>query len=198
MNKGHALQIRLILAILILFCCIGCDQATKGIATRMLQNCPVQSFFADTVRMEYVLNPGGFLGLGSNLPDEARFWIFVGVNSCILLALCAYLLLNRHLSFGAFVSVIFMLAGGVGNQIDRIWNNGLVTDFINVGVGSVRTGVFNVADMAVTFGVVAAVFLSLRRKPAEPGDAPTYFTTYGPPIGKRFRQRSSTRKRGIL
>lgn len=172
MNKRYAPRIRLILAVLILFSCIGCDQVTKSIATQTLQHSPPQSFLADTVRLEYVLNPGGFLSLGSNLPDDVRSWIFIGFNSCMMLALCAYLLLNLHMSFAVFVSVIFVLAGGVGNQIDRILNNGLVTDFINLGVGPLRTGVFNVADMAVTFGVIAAVFFSLRQKAAESSDVP--------------------------
>ncbi|MDD5169938.1 MAG: signal peptidase II [Syntrophales bacterium] len=172
MNKRYAPLIRLILAVLILFSCIGCDQVTKSIATQTLQQSPPQSFLADTVRLEYVLNPGGFLSLGSNLPDDVRFWIFVGFNSCMMLALSAYLLLNPHMPFAAFVSVVFVLAGGVGNLIDRILNNGFVTDFINLGVGPLRTGVFNVADMAVTFGVIAAVFVSLRQKAAEPNDEP--------------------------
>jgi len=79
----------------------------------------------------------------------------------MMLALCAYLLLSRHVSFAVFVSGVFILAGGIGNQIDRVSQNGLVTDFVSVGVGPVRTGVFNVADMAVTFGAIAAMSLSL-------------------------------------
>ena len=171
MNNRYAPRIRLILAGLILFSCIGCDRVTKNIASQILQHSPPQSFLADTVRLEYVLNPGGFLSLGNNLPDDVRSWIFIGLNSCMMLALCAYLLLNLHISFAVFVSLIFVLAGGVGNQIDRILNNGLVIDFINLGVGPLRTGVFNVADMAVTFGAITAVFFSLRQNAAKPSDA---------------------------
>jgi lipoprotein signal peptidase len=42
-------------------------------------------------------------------------------------------------------------------------NSGFVTDFINVGIGPVRTGIFNVADVAVTFGAIAAVLFIQRR-----------------------------------
>jgi len=56
----------------------------------------------------------------------------------------------------------------MGNLIDRVWNNGLVTDFINVGIGPVRTGVFNVADLAVTFGAIAVGYLFLQRKRCPP------------------------------
>ena len=43
-------------------------------------------------------------------------------------------------------------AGGAANLINRL-PDGTVVDFINVGVGPVRTGIFNVADIAITLGV---------------------------------------------
>jgi signal peptidase II len=163
MNRTRTPRIRLLLALLILFSCIGCDQATKTIAIRTLHGSPPRSFLDDTVRFDFALNPGGFLSLGSNLPDSLRIWGFVVFNSCLMLGLFAYLCLKRSMPLPLFVSLVFILAGGVGNLIDRVGNHGLVTDFINVGVGPLRTGVFNVADMAVTFGVIAAACLSFRR-----------------------------------
>ncbi len=161
---------RFIFAILILFLCIGCDRATKSIATRMLKDSPPRSFLAGTVRFEYALNPGGFLSLGSNVPDELRKWVFIGFNSCLLLGLCAFLILKHGVSFALFASIAFILAGGIGNLIDRVWSHGLVTDFINLGIGSIRTGVFNVADIAVTCGVIAIGYLSIRRNTGEQSD----------------------------
>ena len=164
-------RIRLILAMVILSSCIGCDQATKTIATQTLQNSPPRSFLADTVRLDFALNPGGFLSLGSNLSDDVRMWVFVAFNSCLLFGLAAFLCLKRNLALTLFTSLVFILAGGIGNLIDRVGNNGLVTDFINIGIGPVRTGVFNVADMAVTFGAIAAVCLSFRCDAGEQIDA---------------------------
>ena len=43
------------------------------------------------------------------------------------------------------------VAGGASNWIDRIMR-GSVVDFLNVGVGPVRTGIFNVADVAIVLG----------------------------------------------
>jgi len=52
-----------------------------------------------------------------------------------------------------FAAWALILAGGIGNLIDRVSQQGLVTDFMNVGIGPVfRTGIFNVADMAITAG----------------------------------------------
>lgn len=52
--------------------------------------------------------------------------------------------------------------GGVGNLIDRIFNEGRVIDFMNIGVGSLCTGVFNVADIAISFGVVWRFTISFK------------------------------------
>ena len=166
----HSIRIRFIFAILILLLCIGCDQATKSIATQMLKGSPPRSFLVDTVRLEYALNPGGFLSLGMNMPDELREWVFIGFNSCLLLGLCAFLVLKRGVSFALFASIAFILAGGIGNLIDRVWHGGLVTDFVNLGIGPLRTGVFNVADMAVTCGVLAIGYLSIHRNTGKQTD----------------------------
>ncbi len=168
MNRIKTPRLRLLLTLLILSSCIGCDQVTKTFATRALHNAPPISFMADTIRLDFALNPGGFLSLGSNLPDNTRIWIFVAFNSCIMLGLATFLCLKQKIPLALFVSLVFILAGGIGNLIDRVWNNGLVTDFINVGIGPVRTGVFNVADMAVTFGVIAIGCLSLQRDVGDP------------------------------
>lgn len=157
---------RLLLALVIVGSCIGCDQATKGIATRTLQHAPPQSFLGDTFRLDFALNPGGFLSLGSELPPGIRRAIFVAVNAGTMLALAAFLIWQRQLRSAEFVALVFVLAGGLGNLIDRIGNAGLVTDFMNVGIGPLRTGVFNVADMAVLFGAIGFGLLSLRRPPA--------------------------------
>jgi signal peptidase II len=74
-----------------------------------------------------------------------------------------YALLSRsgHPSGTAAVALLF--AGGVGNLIDRITSGGSVVDFINLGIGSVRTGIFNVADVAITVGVL--ILLSAASRP---------------------------------
>jgi signal peptidase II len=57
-------------------------------------------------------------------------------------------------------------AGGIGNLIDRFsW--GYVRDFLNVGLGPIRTGIFNVADAAMMAGCFLVLFISWTR-PASP------------------------------
>ena len=80
----------------------------------------------------------------------------------MMLGLLSFLILKRNIPPLLFVSLVYVLSGGVGNLIDRVCNNGLVTDFINVGIGPIRTGVFNVADMAITFGAIAIGLLTFK------------------------------------
>lgn len=56
-----------------------------------------------------------------------------------------------------------VLSGGLGNLVDRIRNDGRVINFMNIGIGSLRTGIFNVADVCITVGVVVLVLQALRQ-----------------------------------
>lgn len=67
------------------------------------------------------------------------------------------------MSLDTVVAWSLVLSGGLGNLVDRIINDGRVIDFMNIGIGSLRTGIFNVADVYITVGVVVLVFQSLQR-----------------------------------
>jgi signal peptidase II len=129
---------------------IGCDRVTKQIAAATLADAPTQSFFADTFRLEYAENTGAFLGLGGNWPPQVRTAVF-GVGNALLLVALVALARQARWPARALVGVALFVAGGVSNLVDRI-AYGVVIDFMNVGVGPVRTGIFNVADMAIMLG----------------------------------------------
>ena len=172
MYKINRNRFRFFLALAILFSCVECDQATKTIAMKSLRDQPARSYFADTVRLDYAQNPGGFLSVGADLPDNYRTSLFIGTNCIMMLGLSSFLILKRNIPLFLFVSLMYVLSGGVGNLIDRVSNNGLVTDFINVGIGPIRTGVFNVADMAITFGAITIGLVALKRDVNEQSDSP--------------------------
>ena len=157
---------RLALALLLLLGCIGLDQGTKYIATRTLRGQPRQSYLADSFRLEYALNPGGFLSLGGNLSPAVRFWLFGSMNLVLLAGATSVLIARWKMSRVCFVALVLVLAGGIGNLIDRVVQQGFVTDFLNVGIGPLRTGIFNVADMALTAGALVLVF-ACRSESAE-------------------------------
>lgn len=150
MDTKRSTRMSLLLALLV--ACVACDQFTKSIATTVLRPKPSQSFLGDTFRLEYAQNPGAFLGMGGNFAPGIRFWGLTVVNGVFLLILAYLLLKNWNMPGVQFAAWGLILAGGIGNLIDRGSQQGFVTDFLNLGIGPVRTGIFNVADMAVTAG----------------------------------------------
>jgi signal peptidase II len=127
----------------------------------------MQSYFFDTFRIGYSENNGAFLGLGSTLPEDTRFWIFTFSVGIILLGLFVYLLKSRKLTVIDLTAFSLFLGGGVSNFYDRATNNGAVIDFLNIGLGSLRTGIFNVADMAIMLGAGILLFVSFKQTKKE-------------------------------
>lgn len=156
---------RFVLLLAVTLTCVGCDRATKIAAERYLE--PIyrqsyESYLGDTLRVQYVENPGAFLGLGGSMSAEFRFWALVVVNAVLLLAVLGVLLLKWDMPRWKYFSLALLLSGGIGNLIDRSIRDGMVVDFLNVGIGPIRTGIFNVADMAITGGVILLIVLSWR------------------------------------
>jgi signal peptidase II len=77
----------------------------------------------------------------------------IGVGA-FLLALLVYTIFFAPPRVFCIVALTLILAGGVSNLADRLIYGGYVVDFINVGIGSLRTGVFNLADVAISAGVL--------------------------------------------
>jgi signal peptidase II len=62
------------------------------------------------------------------------------------------------------VSLSLIAGGGFSNLIDRIANGGYVVDFLNIGLGGIRTGIFNIADMAIMMGGILLIAISLKHE----------------------------------
>jgi signal peptidase II len=129
---------------------IGCDRVTKHIAATALAEVPERSFLADTIRLEYSENTGAFLSLGANWPPAVRTAVF-SVGTGVALIVLTVLAVRGRWQRTALLGVALFVAGGASNLLDRV-AYGMVIDFMNVGVGSLRTGIFNVADIAIMLG----------------------------------------------
>jgi signal peptidase II len=151
-----------------LCCCVGCDQVSKSAARAFLAPGVTRSLFADSLRLQLVDNPGSFLSLGASLPQNLRFIIFTGAVALLLLGLIYAALFARRLDRIRFVALTLVAGGGMSNLIDRLIFQGRVTDFLNVGLGSLRTGIFNVADMTILAGALL-MLLKQRADGRTPG-----------------------------
>jgi len=155
---------RFILLIVVLFSCVGCDQTTKSIAMSVLPTTEAWSYLGDTVRLQLVYNRGAFLSLGSSLPEAWRKGVLTYGVSWLLLGALAYALFSKPQYPSVVLAAALIFAGGVGNLFDRVTRGGLVVDFINVGIGPFRTGIFNIADIAITVGGLILFSAALPQK----------------------------------
>jgi signal peptidase II len=144
---------RLVLIFSVLVCCAGCDRVSKRYAEARLSQTQTLSFLAGAIRLQLARNEGAFLGLGASLSRPARQAIFRTGVACMLLGLLAYALFFAPGPWSVSAASL-ILAGGASNLADRFVYDGYVLDFINLGVGPLRTGIFNLADVAITAGVV--------------------------------------------
>jgi signal peptidase II len=154
MNLLKRIQILSVICLII----IGTDQGTKWYASEYLPKFKMTSYWSDMLRIGYAENTGAFLGLGSGMSDSAKFWIFVCAVGVILSSLLIYILKTKSQTAYALSSLMLIFSGGISNFFDRAANNGAVIDFLNIGIGSLRTGIFNVADMAIMLGVFLLLF----------------------------------------
>ncbi len=150
---------RFLLMLLSVTACAGCDQSTKFMARSYLEQTSQISLWADIVRLRLAENPGAFLGLGASLPRSVRTTVFLICVPVVLVVVGCYFVRSRHARNREVLAAGLIIGGGLGNLIDRVFNDGRVIDFLNVGVGPLRTGIFNVADMAVLFASVVLVLL---------------------------------------
>lgn len=148
---------------------VGLDRFTKRLAVDALRFAPPRAYLGGLVRLLYAENTGAFLSLGADLPETVRFLVF-GVGVTIGLAVAAWYLWKGAPDSPLRLALVSMIVGGgIGNLVDRLANHGRVVDFMVIGLGPARTGVFNVADFAITTGVVGIVLESFwgRRREAQ-------------------------------
>lgn len=172
---------RVLMAAAIVTVLVVLDEASKELAIHTLKGHPPIYFPRswapnDLFRFQFATNNGAFLSLFSNLSDSLRSWILVGLNSVILIAVSGILVGKRTLGAGISVALACILSGGVGNLIDRLFRGGEVVDFMNMGIGvgrwSLRTGIFNVADLAIMGGLGGLVLLELFTAAPSKDEAP--------------------------
>jgi signal peptidase II len=154
----------------IAFFCITCvvfvwgDRVTKQLSKEHLMFSQPKSYFHDTFRFEYVENTGAALSFGDDLPQKVSFWLLSIVPLIVIIALFGYVIsqLNNFSRLKLF-SFALIIAGGLGNIIDRIIYDRHVTDFMNMGIGDLRTGIFNVADVYITAGVIGLFIVYISK-----------------------------------
>jgi signal peptidase II len=162
----HSKFFKLILILSIICTVVGCDQSSKYYIKHTLEKYTTYPIVGDLFVLRYTENSGGFLGLGSGLPPDLKPVLFLIIPATVLMLLFIYTLVNSIYKNVLPKIDVFgfccLIGGGIGNLIDRTVYGGKVIDFMNFGIGELRTGILNVADLAVTLGITIIIINQIR------------------------------------
>ena len=149
---------------------LAADLSTKSWALRTIGN-PAQvnhyelypiEIIEGCVRLITVLNPGASWGIAAGKTS----WLLAG--SAIALVFMLWLFISlRSGQWVAQVALGMLLGGALGNTYDRLFNGGMVVDFIDVNLGFWPANpwpAFNVADSLLCVGV-GVLLISMLFKP---------------------------------
>lgn len=153
MNK----LLRLFLIFCILVINIGCDQASKHYVRNNFGYHDAVRLMSNHVTLTKVENTGAFLSLGADMNSLPRFLFLELLPLAFLVGCLAYLFLKRNLDKVTTAGLCLLTGGGAGNLFDRIYH-GSVTDFLHIDFILFQTGVFNIADISITTGLIILVF----------------------------------------
>jgi len=149
----------------VLLACVGCDHAAKHVAVQLLSDSGGVALLGGIVRFQLVANTGAFLSLGEELPETLRHLVLIGFVP-LMLAAVGWLMFRAPGATRAQVIAFGLIAGGgLANWLDRVRDDGAVTDFVSLGLGRLRTGIFNVADLAIVAGLLVFLWAGSRRNP---------------------------------
>lgn len=144
MHKKKHISCSIMIVLIVAF-----DQITKYFARLNLIGGDIKSFIPNFIQFRYAENTG----MAFSMFSGAR-WLFVILTAAVCAAALWYMFSDRCKNLWVYWSLGVILAGGVGNLIDRI-RFGYVVDFIEPVF--VDFAIFNIADCAVTCGAVVLI-----------------------------------------
>lgn len=151
--------------------CVLLDRWTKILAVEHLMGLPPRDLLGSFFQLVYAENTGAFLSLGSDLPKGLRLIALAILPSLLLLGMLVFTLFSKELTRMQIFAFSLICGGGLSNLFDRI-TEGMVVDFMIMGVGVLRTGVFNIADVSIMTGL-ALMLPGFFKGTEKPTDVPS-------------------------
>lgn len=145
---------------------IGCDQASKSLVRDHIGYHEQIPLAGEHVLLTKVENTGAFLSMGDQWEPWAKTLLLHVIPSLMMLGMCIWLF-NAKVSMSVAMGICCIIGGGIGNIVDRI-AYGSVTDFLYINIGFFETGVFNFADVSITFGALFIIALQIIRGEQKP------------------------------
>ena len=160
------------------FMALGLDTATKLWAEQALTPYQPIPIIGEFLRLTLGYNTGVAFGMFAN----GGVWpmVITGIVIIFLLGWFLRALYAHHFPVWTVWPIGLLLGGAVGNFMDRL-QDGRVTDFIDVGVGTTRWPTFNLADSLILIGVG---FLALSTFTTQDVEAPPSKSDNASPDGE--------------
>ncbi len=137
------------------------DQISKLVVHRTFYPYQARQIIPGFLEFRLVFNRGLVFGLFSDRLGPYSTWIFLGITLVAFGIIVHLFLRTDHRALLLPSALSLVLAGALGNLIDRFrW--GYVVDFINLYYGRFSWPTFNVADMAITIGIILLLIDSFR------------------------------------
>lgn len=161
----------LLILILVIFN-IGLDQFSKVQVREKIVPGSRTELIGPQLQLMNVENSGAFLGMGSDSSPAVKLIFLLIIPAIVLTIVLYYVVTNNMLDKKSIVGFSCIAGGGIANVYDRFMY-GSVTDFLFMDFGGVfKTGVFNIADLSVTTGMVLLLISSFLNRPSKKAEAP--------------------------
>ena len=148
---------RIIFVVLITISLVIFDQLVKFIIVNNIYNSTI-TIFKGILNFTYVENSGGAFGIGSSSTI-----MFIIVNIIIIAIILKIIISKKNeISLAILISLTLIMAGGIGNLIDRIFR-GYVIDYIDINP-LMEYPMFNIADICVVIGCIGILMYTIYRR----------------------------------
>ena len=158
-GKKRNISITIIIAVSILL-----DQFSKFLIRQNVDQYSEIKLIGDYFILTNVENSGAFLGMGSDFSPFVKTIFLIILPVIVLICIMIYVYRDKQIDKISLIGFCLIIGGGIGNIYDRILY-GSVTDFLFIDLGGIfKTGIFNIADLSVTTGMILILLMSFKNK----------------------------------
>ena len=144
--------------------CIFLDQISKILIRNNVEQYSDIKLIGEYFILTNVENSGAFLGMGSGFSPIMKSVFLIILPIIVLISIIIYVYRDKEIDKVSLIGFSIIIGGGIGNIFDRIIY-GSVTDFLFIDLGGIfKTGIFNIADLAVTTGMILILLMSFKNK----------------------------------
>ena len=158
-EKNRNTSITILIAISIVL-----DQLSKILIRNNMDQYSEVKLIDEYFILTNVENSGAFLGMGSDFSPFIKTIFLLILPVIVLICIMVYVYRDKQIDKISLIGFCLIIGGGIANIYDRIIY-GSVTDFLFIDLGGIfKTGIFNIADLSVTTGMILILLMSFRNK----------------------------------